>query len=67
MINVTRSSMPTLEEYTNEIKDIFSSRWLTNMGEKHQELQRQLEQKLGVQHVTLYTNGHLALENVPLP
>lgn len=63
MVNVTRSSMPTLEEYTNEIKDIFESRWLTNMGVKHQELQRQLEQWLGVKHVTLYTNGHLALEN----
>ena len=37
-IMVTRSSMPTLEEYEEEIKDIFETRWLTNMGVKHQEL-----------------------------
>ncbi len=62
-INVTRSSMPTFEEYCNEIKGLWDSRWLTNMGEKHCELQKQLEQILGCNHVTLYTNGHLALEN----
>ncbi|MBQ0067124.1 MAG: DegT/DnrJ/EryC1/StrS family aminotransferase [Phascolarctobacterium sp.] len=62
-INVTRSSLPSLEEYTNEIKDIFATRWLTNMGEKHKTLQTMLESKLGIKHVTLYTNGHLALEN----
>ncbi len=64
MINVTRSSMPTIEEYMNEIKDLWDSHWLTNMGAKHRELQAQLEGFLGVPHVVLYTNGHLALENV---
>ena len=34
-INVTRSSMPPFEEYTEEIKDIWQSHWLTNMGVKH--------------------------------
>lgn len=62
-INVTRSSMPPLEEYITEIRDLWESHWLTNMGSKHRELQAQLEQYLGVPHVTLYTNGHLALEN----
>ena len=33
------------------------------MGEKHKRLQAQLENYLGVKHVVLYTNGHLALEN----
>lgn len=60
---VTRSSMPTLEEYVEEIKPIWESHWLTNMGAKHKELQKKLEDYLGVRHVTLYTNGHLALEN----
>ena len=63
-INVTRSSMPSFEEYCEEIKDLWDSRWLTNMGVKHQQLQRELENRLGVPHVTLYTNGHLALEQV---
>ena len=63
-INVTRSSMPGFEEYCNEIKDLWDSRWLTNVGSKHRQLQQQLEEYLGVPHLALYTNGHLALENV---
>ena len=63
MVNVTESSIPTLEEYTDEIKDIFDSHWLTNMGIKHKELQSKLEAYFACPHVTLYTNGHLALEN----
>ena len=47
----------------DEIKDIWDSHWLTNMGVKHQQLQKELEEYLGTPHVTLYTNGHLALEN----
>ncbi len=62
-INVTRSSMPDFEEYCAEIRSMWDSHWLTNMGEKHQALQQQLEAYLGVPHVVLYTNGHLALEN----
>ena len=62
-INVTRSSMPSFEEYCEEIKELWDSRWLTNMGVKHNQLQAELENYLGVNHVTLYTNGHLALEN----
>lgn len=63
-INVTRSSMPTYEEYCEEIKELWDSHWLTNMGVKHKQLQAELEKYLDVAHVTLYTNGHLALENV---
>ena len=63
-INVTRSSMPSFEEFCEEIKELWDSHWLTNMGVKHKQLQSQWEQYLDVPHVTLYTNGHLALENV---
>ena len=63
-INVTRSSMPSYEEYCEEIKELWDSRWLTNMGVKHQQLQAQLEARLDVPHVTLFTNGHIALETV---
>lgn len=62
-ILVIRSSMPTFEEYCEEIKELWDSHWLTNMGVKHRQLQAELESYLGVKHVTLYTNGHLALEN----
>ena len=61
-INVTRSSMPGYEEYCQEIRELWDSRWLTNMGVKHQKLQPQLEEYLHVPHVTLFTNGHIALE-----
>lgn len=61
-INVTRSSMPSYEEYCAEIKELWDSRWLTNMGVKHQQLQQQLEAYMDVPHVTLFTNGHIALE-----
>lgn len=63
-INVTRSSMPSFEEYCEEIKELWDSHWLTNMGVKHQQLEEQLKGYLGTPYVTLYTNGHLALENV---
>lgn len=59
-ILVTRSSMPSLDEYIEEILPIWESHWLTNMGVKHKQLQAELEEYLGVPHVALYTNGHLA-------
>ena len=63
-INVTRSSMPPIEEYIDEIRDLWDSHWLTNMGDKHNELQSKLENFLEIPNVVLYANGHLALENV---
>ena len=62
-ILVTKSSMPSFEEYMNEIKEIWDTHWMTNMGIKHVELQKKLEKFLNIDNVTLYTNGHLALEN----
>lgn len=64
MINVTRSSMPDFAEYCEEIKELWESHWLTNMGVKHKQLQAALASYLDTPHVVLYTNGHLALENV---
>lgn len=62
-ILVTRSSMPDFQEYIDEIKDLWSSKWITNMGTKHNNLQNELEKYLGISHVVLYANGHLALES----
>ena len=61
-ILVTRSSMPTLEEYMNEIAPMWESHWLTNMGPKHKELQAKLCEYLDVENIDLLTNGHMALE-----
>ena len=63
-INVTRSSMPSFEEYCDEIRELWDSRWLTNSGVKHRQLEADLREYLGAPHVVLYTNGHLALEHV---
>lgn len=61
-ILVTRSSMPELSEYIEEIRDIWDSHWLTNMGPKHKEFQEKLKDYLHVKNVELLTNGHMALE-----
>ena len=61
-ILVTRSSMPTMEEYIEEIRPIWESHWLTNMGEKHEAFQLELQKYMGVPNVELLTNGHMALE-----
>lgn len=61
-ILVTRSSMPTYEEYIEEIKDIWDSHWLTNMGTKHNQLELELADYLKVDNVSLFSNGHMALE-----
>lgn len=61
-ILVTQSSMPPMDEYVDEIRNIWETHWLTNMGEKHQQLQSALINYLGVEQLDLFTNGHMALE-----
>lgn len=61
-ILVTRSSMPKLEEYMDEISDMWESHWLTNMGPKHRLLQKELCEYMKVENIDLFTNGHMALE-----
>ncbi len=61
-IMVTRSSMPPYEEYIEEIKDIWDSHWLTNMGVKHKQFQAMLKDYMKVEQVELLTNGHMAIE-----
>ncbi len=61
-IFVTRSSMPSLEEYMEEVSSVFESRFLTNMGPKHDLLCEGLTEYLGAQNISLFSNGHMALE-----
>lgn len=63
-INVTQSSIPPYDEYCNEIKSIWDSKWLTNNGVKHKELETKLSLFLNVKKTTLFANGHLALESI---
>lgn len=61
-ILVTRSSMPSLEEYVNEIESIWETHWLTNMGPKHDIFQNDLKKYMEVNNIELLVNGHMALE-----
>ena len=63
-IHVTRSSLPPFEEYCAEIRELWDSYWLTNMGIKHGTLEAQLKEYLDTPNLRLFANGHLALEAV---
>ena len=60
-INVTRYSMPSYEEYCDEIKSIWDTVHLTNMGPIHNRLKDRLKEYLKVSNIELFVNGHLAL------
>ena len=61
-ILVTRSSMPALDEYVEEIAPLWESHWLTNMGVEHKKFEAALKERLGLPNLALFTNGHNALE-----
>lgn len=60
-ILVTQSSMPPYEEYVEEIKDLWETKWLTNHGAKHNLLEKKLCEYLKCPNVSLFVNGHMAL------
>lgn len=61
-IYVTRPSIPDIEDYIKEIRPIFENHILTNMGPVYKKFQSQLIQYLDVKELSLFVNGHLALE-----
>ncbi|MDR1790952.1 MAG: DegT/DnrJ/EryC1/StrS family aminotransferase [Propionibacteriaceae bacterium] len=61
-INVTKPTLPPLQEYLAELADVWHNHWLTNAGPKHQALEAALREYLGAEHLALFANGHLALE-----
>lgn len=63
-ILVTRSSMPEMDEYIAEIKGLWDTHWLTNMGAKHKKLEADIANYLNVSkdNIALFVNGHQALE-----
>ena len=60
-IYVTQPFLPPLEEFQPYLEDIWKRRWLTNNGKYHQELEAALADYLGVDHISLFSNGTLAL------
>lgn len=62
MIKVTRTSMPPFEEFCEQIRPLWDSHILTNMGPQHDRFEADLRQWLGCPGITLFSHGHLALE-----
>lgn len=65
-ILVTKSVLPDFDDYCNMIRKIWDNSWLTNCGPLHKEFEDKLIEYLKVKNISLYTNGHLALENALL-
>lgn len=63
-ILVTQATMPSMDEYINEIESLWDTHWLTNMGPKHKQLQAELQDYLQVDNIELLVNGHMALEMI---
>ena len=61
-IYITRAFLPPFHEYIKEIRELWDSHWITNIGRKHAAFQRQLCSFMGVDRIALLTNGHMALE-----
>ncbi len=62
-IYVTKPSLPSMEDFINEIKPIFDNKILTNMGPVYKKFQHMLLEYLDVSYLSLFVNGHMALEN----
>lgn len=60
-INVISPLIPDLDEFIPMLRDIWDRKWLTNNGHYHQELEKALADYLGVQYLSLFTNGTLPL------
>lgn len=60
-IFVTQPLLPSLSELETHLNDIWESKWLTNMGAKHNELENKLKDVLKVPNVSLFNNGTIAL------
>lgn len=60
-INVTQPLLPDLEEFVPYLQEIWKNKILTNGGPYHQQLESALCEYLGVKHISLFTNGTIAL------
>ena len=60
-ITVTTPLLPDLEAFNQMLQEIWASKWVTNMGDFHRELERELCRYLKVPYISLFTNGTLPL------
>ena len=60
-ILVTTPLLPDLQEFNRYLQQIWDNRWLTNNGSMHQQLEQALAEYLGVEYISLFTNGTLPL------
>ena len=60
-ITVTSPLLPSLDEFNDMLKDIWASKWITNNGSFHRQLENALCEYLGVPYISLFTNGTLPL------
>ncbi len=60
-ITVTSPLLPNLEDFQEMLKDIWASKWITNNGQYHKQLEAALRDYLKVPQVSLFTNGTLPL------
>ena len=61
MITVTSPLLPNLDEFQVMLEEIWSSKWVTNMGQFHKQLEQALCDYLKVPYISLFTNGTLPL------
>jgi len=60
-ITVTSPLLPNLDEFNEMLKEIWASKWITNMGQFHKQLEQALCEYLKVPYISLFTNGTLPL------
>lgn len=60
-IYVTRPALPKLDNFTRQLEDVWDSRWLTNSGDQHQQLEKRLTALLKTPGLSLFNNGTIAL------
>lgn len=60
-ITVTSPLLPNLDEFNEMLKDIWASKWITNNGDFHKQLEAELCTYLKVPYISLFTNGTLPL------
>lgn len=60
-IFVTQPSLPSLDEFMPYLQQIWENKQLTNNGQFHQELEKELSEYLGVKYISLFCNGTIAL------
>lgn len=60
-ITVTSPLLPNLEDFNTMLKEIWASKWITNNGKFHKQLESELCEYLGVPYISLFTNGTLPL------